>query len=111
MTLLTCWLYLLTAIFFGVFGTLCMKLSSGLQKWKPTVSLCVFYLLSFVALTFALQGMEMSLVYAIWSGIGTILIAILSYLVFNESMTAKKVFSLLLIVIGVLGVHLSNAFH
>lgn len=105
------WLYLFTAIFFGVFGTVCMKLSSGLKKWKPTLSLCLFYLISFVSLTFALQGMDMSLVYAVWSGIGTILIAVLSYFMFDESMSLKKVISLLLVVIGVLGVHLTNAFH
>lgn len=105
------WLYLLTAIFFGVFGTICMKLSSGLQKWKPTLSLCIFYLISFVALTFALQGMDMSLVYAVWSGIGTILIAVISYFAFNENMSPIKMISLLLVVLGVLGVHLTNAFH
>lgn len=111
MTLLTCWLYLLAAIFFGVFGTICMKLSGGLQKWKPTLSLCIFYVVSFSALTFALQGMDMSLVYAVWSGIGTVLIAIISYFVFDETMSIKKVISLFLIVLGVLGIHLTNAFH
>lgn len=108
---MTYWLFLFTAIFFGVFGTLCMKLSGGLKRWKPTVSLFVFYLLSFIAMTYALQGMEMSFVYAIWSGVGTILIAIIGYFVFDESMSLSKIISLFLIVMGVFGIHLSNVIH
>jgi small multidrug resistance pump len=95
------WFYLVAAILFGVFGTLCLKLSGGLQKWKPTLSLSIFYLISFVALTLALQGIDMSIVYAVWSGVGTVLVAIVSHFVI----------SLLLIVIGVFGIHLTNAFH
>jgi len=105
------WFYLVAAILFGVFGTLCLKLSGGLQKWKPTLSLSIFYLISFVALTLALQGIDMSIVYAMWSGVGTILIAIVSHFVFDEAMSLLKVISLLLIVVGVLGIHLTNAFH
>jgi small multidrug resistance pump len=109
--ILSSWLYLLIAILFGVFGTVSMKLSSGLQNLKPTAALFVFYLISLAALTLALQGIDMSIVYAIWSGVGTVLIVIISYFVFNESMSIKKIVSLLFVVTGVFGIHLANAFH
>ncbi len=106
-----CWIFLTIAIFFGVFGTVCMKISSSLKKWKPVVSLCFFYLVSFIALTFAIQGIEIGIVYAIWSGIGTILIAIIGYMLFDEGMTKIKILSIMLIVMGVLGMNLADVFH
>lgn len=105
------WLSLFVAILFGVLGTVSMKLSHGLQKLKPSLCLLIFYSISFVALTLAVQGVDISIVYAIWSGIGTILVAIIGVFLFKESISVQKVFSLLLIVIGVVGIHLANAFH
>lgn len=105
------WWYLLIAIFFGVLGTISMKLSHGLKKWKPTLYLIIFYIISFVALTLAIRGMDVSMIYAIWSGIGTILIAIISIFIFEESMSFIKIMSITCIVIGVMGMHLTNAIH
>jgi small multidrug resistance pump len=103
--------YLLVAIPFGVSGTVSMKLSQGLQKWKPSLCVILCYLISFMGLTLAIQGMDMSIVYAIWSGIGTLLVAVIGMLAFNESILARKIFSLGLIIIGVVGIHLANANH
>ena len=105
------WWYLLVAIPCGVFGTVAMKMSHGLQRWKPSVCLAIFYAISCVALTLALKGIDVSIVYAIWSGVGTILVAIIGVLLFKESVTLKKILSLMLIVMGVIGIHLANAFH
>ncbi len=105
------WLMLLVAILFGVLGTISLKLSYGMQKWKPSVCLMIFYLISFVALTLAVQGIDISIVYAIWSGVGTILVAIIGILLFHESISIKKVIALLLIALGIIGIHLANVFH
>lgn len=105
------WLFLLIAIVFGVLGTISMKLSHGLREWKPSVCLIIFYLICFIGLTIALKGIDFSIVYAIWSGVGTILVAMIGILVFGESISTKKVISLLLVVLGVIGIHLTNAFH
>jgi small multidrug resistance pump len=59
----------------------------------------------------ALEGIDISIVYAIWSGIGTIFVAIIGYFVFEEKISVKKSLSLLLIVLGVFGIHLTNALH
>ncbi len=104
------WLYLWVAIFFGVLGTISMKLSHGLKKWKPCVALFLFYAISFFALTLALAGIHLSVVYAVWSGVGTILVAMVGVIGFHEKMTMKKIISLLLIVLGVIGIHLSDVY-
>lgn len=106
-----CWLCLAVAILFGVLGTVSMKMSQGLCKLKPTLCVILFYMISFAALTMALQGIDISIVYAVWSGVGTILVAIIGVIVFHESISWRKVIALFMIVIGVLGIHLTNAFH
>jgi small multidrug resistance pump len=105
------WLCLVVAILFGVMGTVSMKLSEGLQKLKPSICLFVFYLISFAALTMAVQGVDVSIVYAVWSGVGTILVAVIGVLVFQEYISVVKVISLLFIVVGVLGINLANVIH
>src|SRR5579872_3236116 len=104
------WLSLSIAIIFGVFGTIAIKKSHGLQHGKPLVVMTFSYIISFVALTFAMKYIELSVVYAVWSGVGTILVTAVGILHFNESMSFKKAFYLLLIIIGVIGIHISDGF-
>ncbi len=105
------WYCLIAAILFGVLGTISLKLSHGLQKLKPSIFLAIFYSISFVALTLSLQGIDISIVYAVWSGVGTLLVAVIGVLLFKESISCKKIISLLLIILGVLGIHLANVLH
>jgi small multidrug resistance pump len=105
------WYFLATAIVFGVLGTICLKLSRGLHRLKPSICLAIFYSISFVALTLSLQGLEISIVYAVWSGLGTLLVTLIGVVVFHESISIKKVMALLLIIIGVVGIHLADVIH
>lgn len=105
------WWYLIIAIPFGVLGTISLKLSQGLQKWKPSACLIIFYLISCVALTLALEGIDISIVYAVWSAMGTILVAVLGVILFKESISFKKIFSLFLVIAGVIGIHLTNVYY
>ncbi len=100
--------YLAIAIIFGVLGTISMKLSYGLKRLKPTIYLGVFYTISFSAMTLALKHLDLSVVYAVWSGVGTILVAAIGIIYFNESVSLRKIFFLLLIIIGVAGIHLGD---
>lgn len=102
------WISLALAIFFGALGTVCLKLSNGLTKLMPVACLSLFYALSFTALTFAMKYIELSVVYAVWSGVGTILVAGIGFFYFHESFSAKKIIFLFLIIIGVIGIQLSE---
>ena len=101
------WIYLLTAIVFEVAGTTAMKMSEGFTKTLPSVAMGVFYLLSLTALTYALKKFDMSMAYAIWSGVGTVLISIVGFYLFKEEMSLFKILSIGLIVLGVVGLQLS----
>ena len=102
------WIYLTGAILLEVAGTSCMKLSDGFSKLLPSVLIFVFYGLSFVGLTFALKKIDVGIAYAVWSGIGTALIAFIGMSYFKEPLTLVKVLSLLLIIAGVVGLNLGG---
>jgi small multidrug resistance pump len=102
------WLILALGIVFEVIGTICMKLADGFQKLWPSVLVFVFYLSCLVCLIFVLKKMQVSVAYAIWSGAGTALIAIIGMIWFKEPITLIKAASILLIVVGIFGLELSE---
>ena len=105
------WLYLAGAIFLEIAGTTSMKLSEGFTRTIPSIFIFVFYALSFTALTMALKRIDVSVAYAIWSGVGTALIVIIGAVHFREPMTLIKVVSVGMIIIGVVGLYLTGIRH
>jgi small multidrug resistance pump len=105
------WLLLVAAIVLEVCGTTCMKLSQGFTRLVPSVLLFVFYGFSFGTMTLAIKRIEVSTAYAIWSGLGTALIASIGILWFKESFGPVKAVSLVLIVLGIVGLNLSSPGH
>ncbi|WP_071517427.1 multidrug efflux SMR transporter [Geitlerinema sp. PCC 9228] len=103
------WLYLILAIALEVCGTTAMKFSQGFTKALPSLLLFVFYGLAFTLLTLALKKIELSVAYAMWSGLGTALIAIVGIYWFQESMTLVKFLSLVAIVAGVVGLNATSS--
>lgn len=106
---MNCYYYLLLlAIVFEVFGTTCMKLSEGFSKLVPSILIFVFYAISFTVFTFALKKLDVGIAYAIWAGLGTALITIIGIFWFREPVNALKMASLALVVVGVIGLNLSD---
>ena len=105
------WLYLALAIVLEGTGTTSMKLSEGFTKIVPSILMFVFYLASIAALTLALKKIDVSVAQAVWAGLGTALIAVIGIVYFHESATLLKIISILFIVTGVVGLHLSGAKH
>ena len=103
------WLFLALAIIFEVAGTINLKLSQGFANLLPSILIFVFYGISFSFTTLALKELELSWVYAIWSGLGTALVVIIGILYFKEQVTLIKVVSISLIVCGVIGLNLGGA--
>jgi small multidrug resistance pump len=105
------WFYLAAAILLEVAGTSAMKLSNGFTRLLPTVLMAVFYALCFTFLAQALKRIDVSVAYAIWSGLGTAVLAAIGVLWFQEPVSALKVGSLGLIILGVVGLNLSGVGH
>lgn len=104
------WVYLALAIVFETMGTTCLKLSDGFSRLAPTLLILPTYVISFALLALAVKVIPISIAYAIWSAAGTAIIACVGILLFGEPLTVLKVFFLALIVIGVMGLHLSERF-
>ena len=102
------WIYLLIAILTEVVGTTLMKLSQGLTRLIPSVFMFVLYGISFVFMALALKKIEVSTAYAIWSGLGTALIAMIGIAAFRESFNFAKFMGLVLIIGGVLLLNLKG---
>lgn len=105
------WFYLILAIIFEVSGTTCMKLSQGFTKLVPSILMVILYAFSLAFLTFALKKIDVSIAYAIWAGLGTALIATVGILWFKKPLSALKIISLGLVIIGVMGLHFSGEVH
>jgi small multidrug resistance pump len=103
------WLCLAGAIVLEIAGTTSMKLSQGFSRTLPSILLFVFYALSFALMTVAVKRIDMSVSYAIWSGVGTMLIALIGVYAFGESLSAVQVASIVLIIGGVVGLRAGAA--
>ena len=67
----------------------------------------MFYVLSAAAVILALKRLDLSVTYAVWSGVGTALAALIGVVYFREPLTALKLASLALVVLGVAGLSLA----
>ncbi|MEI3605697.1 multidrug efflux SMR transporter [Pseudogracilibacillus sp. SE30717A] len=105
------WIYLIIAILAEVVGTTFMKLSQGFSKLLPSIMIFVFYGLSLTLLTLSLKKIDVSVAYAIWSGLGTAFIATIGILLFKESVSIVKVLSIFMIIAGVIGLNLAEGTH
>lgn len=103
------WFLLFIAIGFEVAGTTCLKLSEGFSKVVPSILIFVFYGISFALFAMALKkGISLSVFYAIWCGVGMALIAVIGIVHFKEPVTALKMSSMALIMLGVIGLSFSK---
>jgi small multidrug resistance pump len=102
------WAILAGAILFEVAGSVCMRLSEGLTRLTPSVMIFVFYGISFALNTMVVRTLGLGTVYAVWSGVGTVLVATIGYYYFEEPMSVMKVACMGLIVMGVIGVNASS---
>lgn len=103
MTELKAWVLLTFAILGEVAATTFMKLSHGFTELKPSIGIFVCYAFSFAFLTLSLKKLEMGFAYALWSGLGTLLIFLVGVYYFNEPITMLKTVSVLAIIVGVIG--------
>lgn len=101
--------YLLAgAIAAEIVATTSLKLSQGFTRPLPAVVTVVGYAVSFYLLSLALKRMEIGVVYAIWSGVGTAAMALVGYWLFAEGLGLLKLASIACIVVGVVGLNLGE---
>jgi small multidrug resistance pump len=97
------------AIVSEVAGTIALRYSEGFTKLVPSVIVVGGYGVSFWLLALVLREMSIGATYAVWSAVGTALIAAIGMFAFGEPATALKVASLGLIILGVVGLNLAGS--
>jgi len=100
--------YLAAAIILEICGTISLKLSQGFTRLGPAGVVVICYAASFALLSLALRGIDLSVAYAVWSGVGTAIVAAIGIVWFGEPAGGWKLLFLALIVLGVAGLHLSG---
>jgi small multidrug resistance pump len=103
------WLYLGVAIAFEIVGTTAMKMSDGMTRPWPAVTVVACYAVAFVMLAQALKTMEVGIAYAVWSAVGTAVVAVIGVVLFGESVSPMKVAGVALIVAGVVSLRLAES--
>jgi len=102
----TYYLYLAIAIVTEVIGTAALQSSSQFTKLWPSIITVVAYAVSMYFLAVSLKYMPVSIVYAIWSGLGIVFIAIIGWFLFKQTIDAAAIIGISMIVAGVLVIHL-----
>ena len=95
------YVYLSVAIASEVAGTLALRSSRGFTQLAPSLLVVAGYSLAFYMLSLALRGMSVGTAYAIWSGIGTAIVAVAGAVLFGERLTVRSVVGIALIIAGV----------
>jgi len=101
------WIFLSLAIVLELSGTVSMKLSDGFTRLWPSILMFVLYGASFTCLNFALSSIPVGVAYAIWSGVGIVLITLVGAFVFHERVHLSSMIWITVIIIGIVGLKIS----
>ncbi len=99
-------LYLAGAIVAEVVATSALKASDGFTRTGPSLVVMIGYGVAFYLLSLTLKTVPVGLAYAVWSGVGVVLIALIGWLVLKQPLDAAAMIGIALIVAGVLVIQL-----
>jgi len=102
----THYVFLFFAILAETAGTTALQASQQFTRLLPSIFVVVSYGLSFYFLAGASKVMPVGIVYAIWSGLGIALIALIGWVLFGQRLDLPALFGLALIIAGILVMHL-----
>ena len=100
------YVYLALAIVTEVIGTSLLKETGEFTKLVPSVIVVICYVLSFWLLTLTLREMAVGVMYAIWSGLGIVLVAVVAAIYYKQIPDIATIIGIVLIVVGVVVMHL-----
>jgi small multidrug resistance pump len=100
------YVFLIGAIIAEVVATTSLKASEGFTKFWPSVVVVVGYAIAFYLLSLVLKSIPTGVAYAIWSGVGVVLIALAAWLLQGQKLDAAAMIGMALIVAGVVVMNL-----
>ncbi|KUP92595.1 DMT family transporter [Tritonibacter horizontis] len=100
------YLYLMAAVLAETIGTTALQASQQFTRLGPVLIVIVAYGASFFLMSLTLKVMPVGIVYAIWSGLGIVLIAIIGFVVFGQRIDFPAALGMAMILAGILVIHL-----
>lgn len=100
------WLFLFVAIFAEVIATSSLKASAGFSRLGPSLLAVAGYGVAFYCLSLTLRTIPVGVAYAIWSGVGIVLVTLIAWLVFGQKLDLPAVVGMALIIAGVVVLNL-----
>ncbi|PZD94542.1 QacE family quaternary ammonium compound efflux SMR transporter [Paenibacillus sambharensis] len=97
------------AIAAEIFGSSMLKFSDGFTYILPSIGFVIGFGISFYALSVTLKSIPLSMAYAIWSGAGTALTALIGVLIWGEAFNLSSLLGIVLIIGGVVLLNLSES--
>ncbi|MDR7149746.1 multidrug transporter EmrE-like cation transporter [Hydrogenophaga palleronii] len=95
------WMMLALAIVAEVIGTTALKASEGFTRLAPSLIVVVGYAVAFYCLSLVLKSIPVGVTYAIWSGLGIVLITVVAFLVYGQRIDLAGLIGMGLIIAGV----------
>lgn len=99
-------LFLMIAIVFEIIATSALKKSAEFTKLIPSIITIIGYCGAFYFLSFAIKTIPIGIAYAIWSGVGIVLITIIGVIFFKQMLDLPAIIGLILILIGVIVINI-----
>ncbi|WP_034298298.1 SMR family transporter [Herbaspirillum sp. RV1423] len=100
------YLSLAIAIVSEVIATSALRAADGFTRLVPSIMVVVGYALAFLFLSITLKSIPVGIAYAIWSGLGVVLISVVAYFVYGQSLDLPAIIGMTLILAGVLVLNL-----
>lgn len=100
------WVYLYLAITAEVIATSALKTSENFTQLVPSIVVIIAYTISVYLLSLTLKEIPVGVAYAIWSGAGIVLVSIVGYFFFKQSLDLPSIIGIMLIIAGVLVLNL-----
>jgi Membrane transporters of cations and cationic drugs len=95
------WLFLAGAIVAEVIATSALKATEGFTKLTPSIVVVIGYSIAFYLLAQALKTIAVGVAYAVWSGMGIVLVSAIAWVIFGQKLDAWGVVGITLILVGV----------
>jgi small multidrug resistance pump len=99
------YLYLSIAIVSEVIGTSALKAANGFSRLGPTLLTTAGYAIAFYCMSLSLRTIPIGIAYAIWSGVGIILVSITGFFLYGQRLDFPALLGIFLILLGVLTIY------
>jgi len=103
------YLILVLAVIAETIGTTALQASQQFTRFWPSVLVIFAYCISFYLLSITMRSLPVGIVYALWSGLGIVMIAGIGWLVFDQSLDLPAILGLMMIVGGIVVIHLFSS--